>query len=158
MKKFMNIPIKQFIAIRKWKKTVIITSFCILLGACQSHENELNIKNYWVSFQDKKDADKAQCLLNYIDKEALELKKYQLFDTSKDTVLVRIFGKPKGRYKKDQDKKTAEFAIMLLANDFSQVCLENKVVKVQIGQQFTQSSDYLEATSNGEIGYQKYKP
>jgi hypothetical protein len=136
----------------------LITFIGCGLLSCQNSENELNIRDYWISFQKTTDKEKAQCVLEYIYTEKLDLKKYQLFDTQKDTVLLRIFGKPKGKYKKEEDRRTAEFAVVLLANDFAKLCLRGKVVKIQIGQSFAQASAYLEATSDGKVGYREYKP
>jgi hypothetical protein len=138
------------------KKIYLFLLGVAYLQACQ-HDNTLMNKDYGVSFQNAEDKSKAQCVLDYVSKENLELKKYQLFDTQKDTVLLKIFGKPKGRYKKNDDKQTAEFAIVLLANDLSKNCLNQKTVKIQIGQ-FVKPHDYLEGISDGKAGFQEYKP
>ena len=138
------------------KKICLFLLGVAYLQACQNGNTLMN-KGYGVSFQNAEDKSKAQCLLDYISKENLDLKKYQLFDTKKDTILVKVFGKPKGKYKKDDDKQTAEFAIVLLANDLSKSCLDQKTVKVQIGQ-FLKPHDYLEGVSDGKAGFQEYKP
>jgi hypothetical protein len=143
------------IKVKIMKKIWLLFLGATSLQACQT-DNTLNNKGYWISFKEVRDKSKAQCLLDYAMKENLDLKKYQLFDTQKDTVLLKIFGKPKGKYKKEDDKQTAEFSIVLLANDLSRSCLDNKIVKIQIGQ-FAKPKDYLEGVSDGKAGFQDYK-
>ncbi|KOY85443.1 hypothetical protein AD998_04100 [bacterium 336/3] len=138
------------------KKILLILLSTMCLYACQN-ANTLNNHDYGVSFENLKDKAQAQCLLDYVTQEKLDLKKYQLFDTQKDTILIKVFGKPKGRYKKEDDKQAAEFSIVLLANDLSKNCFNQKIVKIQMGQ-FAKVKDYLEGVSDGKAGFREYKP
>jgi hypothetical protein len=137
------------------KQTTLIFLLLILFDACQSDKNTLHKENYWVSFPNEKAKTYAECLLDYVSEEKFELKKYQIFKISADSVIVRIFGKPKGNFKKQRE--ISEFATELLANDFSKLCFQQKITVVQIGENFQDKNKFLQATSNGKVGYRDYK-
>jgi hypothetical protein len=130
----------------------------LLLTACvDSIGNEISKQDYAVSYKDSSQKASAECLLDYILSEQLIQKKAQII-AKNDTILVRLFGKPKGNWKKNEERKTAEFATKLLANDFSKICFQKKIVRLQIGQDFSKKENYLEATSDGSVGFRDYKP
>ncbi len=137
------------------KKATLIFLLSILFAACQNDKNILHKENYWVSFPNEKAKTYAECLLDYVAEEKFELKKYQIFKISADSVIVRIFGKTKGNFKKQRE--ISEFAIELLANDFSKLCFQQKTTIVQIGENFQDKSKWLQAISNGKVGYRDYK-
>ncbi|GAB4133481.1 MAG: hypothetical protein OHK0045_05250 [Raineya sp.] len=135
-----------------------IYTFIFLLSACSNPERqEIRKQDYAVSFKDSSQQNAANCLLEYLVQENITQKKCQLLN-NKDTILIRLFGKPKGSWKSAEDRKTAEFATKLLANDFSKHCFEGKITKVQIGESFLEKKRYIEATSDGGVGFRDYKP
>lgn len=128
------------------------------LTACSYEGMEVRNNEYVVGFRDSSQKTTAECLLNYLVSEKIVQKKSQIItQKNKDTIRVRLFGKPKGNWKKEADRPTAEFACRLLANDFSKICFQGKVICLQIGQDFSQRKNYIEATSDGSVGYRDYK-
>lgn len=141
-------------------KKISYIIICIAwLTACQNNVgNEVRKQDYAVSYKDSSQKASAECLLTYIITENISQKKCQIVVQNNDTLLVRLFGKPKGNWKKEEERKTAEFASRLLANDFSKICFQGKTIHLQIGQDFSQSKNYIESTSDGGVGYRDYKP
>lgn len=140
-------------------KRQIFSFALVLLSACSSPEGqEIHKQDYSVSFKDNSLQNAANCVLEYLVSEQIIQKKCQIVGIGKDTIRIRLFGKPKGNWKNQEDRKTAEFALKLLANDFSKICFQNKVVLLQIGQDFRQRKNYLEANSDGSVGFKDYKP
>jgi len=139
------------------KNLFLISSFTFLAACGNTASNELRNQDYAVSYKDSSQKASAECLLDYIVSEQLIQKKAQII-AKNDTVLVRLFGKPKGNWKKNEERKTAEFANKLLANDFSKICFQKKIVRLQIGQDFSKAENYLEATSDDSVGFRDYKP
>lgn len=129
-----------------------------LLSACSSPEGqEIRKQEYALSFKDSSQQILANCVLAYLVQENITQKKCQLLSTQ-DTIIIRLFGKPKGNWKSAEDRKTAEFATKLLANDFSKYCFAGKITKVQIGENFSEKKRHIEATSDGGVGFRDYKP
>lgn len=140
------------------KISYIVLCIVWLIGCENRTGNEVRKQDYAVSYKDSSQKASAECLLNYLFTEAIAQKKCQIIIRNNDTLLVRLFGKPKGNWKKEEERKTAEFASKLLANDFSKTCFRGKIVRLQIGQDFSQNKNYIEATSDGGVGYKDYKP
>lgn len=128
--------------------------FLIVFASCDNSKNTLYRDAYWVSFPNEQSKPYAECVLTYVSEEKFDLKKYQIFKVS-DSVMIRIFGKPKGNFKKHRE--ISEFAVQLLANDFSKLCFNGKAVIVQIGENFQNKNIFLQATSNGKVGLRDYK-
>ena len=139
------------------KKILFLITVACLTACDNNTSKEAKKQDYAVSYKDDSQKAFAECLLDYIFSEAIAQKKCQIIVRNNDTILLRLFGKPKGAWKKEEERKIAEFASKLLANDFSKICFQDKVVRLQIGQDFTQSKNYIEATSDGGVGYRDYK-
>ncbi|MDW8297680.1 MAG: hypothetical protein RMJ97_12445, partial [Raineya sp.] len=61
----------------------------------------------------------------------------------------------KGNFKKHRE--ISEFALQLLANDFSKICFSEKTLIVEIGENFKDKSKFLQVTNNGKVGFRDYK-
>ncbi|MDX1903929.1 MAG: hypothetical protein SFU27_07205 [Thermonemataceae bacterium] len=139
------------------RKLLTQATFLFVLVACQPKGGEeMRKDDYWVSYKSKKEEKYAKRVLDYISEQKFDLKRFQILHPEKDTVLVRVFGKPKGKQKTPEQKKFAIFGMVLLANDLSKVCFDNKPVRVMLGESFGDPNRYLEGVSDGKVGYKDY--
>lgn len=138
----------------KFTKYLLVLS----LISCQDDTHQLRKEGYWVAFPNQKSQPYAQCLLEYVVQEKFDSKKYQLFKFSEDSVVVRIFGKTPTNLKNPQAVETLEFALRLLANDFSKLCFQGRTTVVEFSENFLQKNKYFRAVSNkNAAGWRNYK-